>query len=95
MGSIKVQHGLQFKIIWLKMASWKTAIHLLCILVGVITFINETEAGRVKQSKLQYDPPRLKDFIRIKNHYYKKPGDKKFVLNKTKNSTDFKLNVNI
>jgi len=59
------------------MASWKTVVSLLILLVGVITFINETEAGRTRQTKLSYQPPRLRDYVKVKNEYYKKPGDKK------------------
>lgn len=60
------------------MTSRKTVVYLLFVAIGVISFLHETDAGRLRKTKFSYNPPRLQDYVQIRNEITKKPGDKKW-----------------
>ncbi|ODN04001.1 hypothetical protein Ocin01_02652 [Orchesella cincta] len=59
------------------MTSWTTVVRVLVVLSGVIAIIIETEAGRSKKTNVNLRPPRLRDYIQIRNEVIEKPWDKK------------------
>ncbi|CAL8126520.1 unnamed protein product [Orchesella dallaii] len=59
------------------MTSWKQAVHVLVLLLGVIAVFNGAEAGGSKGTHLNIRPPRLRDYIKIRNDIIEKPDKRK------------------